>query len=1121
MVIFTSRSEKNARKTVWRILDTFADRIGNDTWQTVMTEEGLQTVRMLLRRNATKSMAVACFWVRSRRQNELLWIVGNRSRFNEEGIVPVHVTQKKIIHSEWENGWQYLPQMTALLAVAALLHDWGKASDHFQDKLQSGTTKMDPYRHEWISCKLLEAVVRVADAWEDDRKWLRMMADGTLDIQKVEEAVRWEEDAVPQELPPVAAYLTWLILSHHRLPLCRDHRKYSGDAMRSFREMLGQFQADWGYENTKETDSRSDCFRFSRGLLWGAGSFWTKRVRKWTGRLLQEAETLRSLEDTAALRMLLTGARLCLMMGDHYVSSLPAEQPRQWDRDTLWANTAGKSPRQTLEEHMTKVADQALRIAHRLPDFQNRMEQAQDVRFLKQRGPAKFQWQDRAVEAIRAYRKEHEEKTAWFVVNGASTGCGKTIANAKIMQAISGDGQSLRYILAIGLRSLTLQTGDEYRERIGLGADDMAVLIGSSAVRQLHEESRREEKGEEARPAGGVPEELMPEGLDYIDTCDSGEMDFLSVFFDRDDPSAAKNRAFLYKPVLAATIDHMMGAVETTRGGRYMLPFLRLLSSDLVIDEIDDFGKKDLTAIARLVHLAGMLGRSVSLSSATIPPDLAEGMYRAYTAGLSVHNAFFSEPKHCAAVLCDEFRTVVRRMDSTDPESYPAFHRAFMEKRARRLAAQPVRRKGLIISCEAAEEKVQSQEARVSLKKRYFQTIRETAEQMHDRQHIIDRASGKEVSFGLIRMANIQPCVELSLWLRQQPWTEGYEARILTYHSRQTLLLRHEEEQYLDHVLKRKVPYGEPETLSDPVLRRHIDSAAAGKLLFIVVATPVEEVGRDHDFDWAIVEPSSYRSLIQLAGRVLRHRQMMGDITAPNIAVMEYNIRGLLGEERAFCRPGFEEGRYQLATHDLCQLVDLPLLEESIDAVPRILAPEPMDWAHRLVDLEHRTMADFCGKSDSEDDRSGPASLAGWDEEYWWMTALPQRYNRFRESSGDDVRLYAIPGENDVLDFCDYESDKPVRSMYNINNWNKDSTSKDSGLWLRRRYNDLLRERVLSREGSVEAPALRQEARRFGEILLRDVQEGWYYDDQLGLFRTKEMEWLRGDDRGEKGRGTE
>lgn len=30
--------------------------------------------------------------------------------------------------------------------------------------------------------------------------------------------------------------------------------------------------------------------------------------------------------------------------------------------------------------------------------------------------------------------------------------------------------------------------------------------------------------------------------------------------------------------------------------------------------------------------------------------------------------------------------------------------------------------------------------------------------------------------------------------------------------------------------------------------------------------------GRDHDYDWAIVEPSSMRSIIQLAGRIRRHR---------------------------------------------------------------------------------------------------------------------------------------------------------------------------------------------------------------------------------------------------------
>ena len=42
-----------------QILDSFADRIGNDTWKTVITQEGLLTVQALLRRTATKSTAVA------------------------------------------------------------------------------------------------------------------------------------------------------------------------------------------------------------------------------------------------------------------------------------------------------------------------------------------------------------------------------------------------------------------------------------------------------------------------------------------------------------------------------------------------------------------------------------------------------------------------------------------------------------------------------------------------------------------------------------------------------------------------------------------------------------------------------------------------------------------------------------------------------------------------------------------------------------------------------------------------------------------------------------------------------------------------------------------------------
>ncbi|RYW82972.1 type I-F CRISPR-associated helicase Cas3, partial [Legionella pneumophila] len=113
-------------------------------------------------------------------------------------------------------------------------------------------------------------------------------------------------------------------------------------------------------------------------------------------------------------------------------------------------------------------------------------------------------------------------------------------------------------------------------------------------------------------------------------------------------------------------------------------------------------------------------------------------------------------------------------------------------------------------------------------------------------------------------------------YLLTYDWPEHSEARIMAYHSRQVLLLRHEQEKHLDKVLKRKEKRGEkPQAFYDQTIRRHLDTIAANRpdvknLLFILVATPVEEVGRDHDFDWAVIEPSSYRSIIQLAGRVMR-----------------------------------------------------------------------------------------------------------------------------------------------------------------------------------------------------------------------------------------------------------
>ena len=121
----------------------------------------------------------------------------------------------------------------------------------------------------------------------------------------------------------------------------------------------------------------------------------------------------------------------------------------------------------------------------------------------------------------------------------------------------------------------------------------------------------------------------------------------------------AQVRSLIAAPVLACTVDHLTPATESLRGGRQIAPMLRLMTSDLVLDEPDDFDMADLPALTRLVHWAGLLGARVLLSSATLPPALVEGLFLAYRAGREVYQRHRGErPGESAAICClwmDEF----------------------------------------------------------------------------------------------------------------------------------------------------------------------------------------------------------------------------------------------------------------------------------------------------------------------------------------------------------------------------------------------------------------------------------------------------------------------------------
>ena len=134
-ILLVSQCQKNALKETRRILDQFAERCGDRTWQTPITKTGLETVYKMLRQTARKNTAVACFWTHGKNNTELLWVVGDKTQFNSQGRVPTNRTQRNILRSDDENNWQSFSLVQIVATLAALFHDLGKATKGFADKL--------------------------------------------------------------------------------------------------------------------------------------------------------------------------------------------------------------------------------------------------------------------------------------------------------------------------------------------------------------------------------------------------------------------------------------------------------------------------------------------------------------------------------------------------------------------------------------------------------------------------------------------------------------------------------------------------------------------------------------------------------------------------------------------------------------------------------------------------------------------------------------------------------------------------------------------------------------------------------------------------------------------------
>ena len=1107
IVVFVSECEKNALKKTRQILDCFAERIGSNTWKTRITMEGLKSVKLLLSKSATKQTSVACHRIVGYNSTELMWIVGNKAKFNSEGICPTNYTE--IDHlQDFENEWYLLPYIKVVTALAGLFHDLGKASDCFQQKLKAKKIQADPFRHEYITCFLLRKFISGS---KNDEDWLSNIKNNGFNVEIDSKDVSLiKKENLLKGMPPLASMIMWLILSHHRLPYMPEIKiNFKNTPCEDIKQLMGFLSADFGYENTNTEIPDKECLTFSEGLPVN-NLVWIKTVKRWVGKALELISNIKEIYTSTNLRVIMHYARLSLMLGDHYYSSKGRD--KSWKTDSkLIANTKSK---QFLDEHLVGVTEMALKIVHLLPNFETNMRSTNNTKKLRKRSSSYFNWQNKAVDSLDAWRKNQEkfDKLGFFALNMASTGCGKTLANAKIMRILSEDGDSLRYILALGLRNLTLQTGDAYREKIDLDNSELGVIIGSQAIKELYEkdsEKKEKEESDSAQDSGSESfDEIFPYDLDFEYNVDE---DILKTII-----TNKKHLKLLNAPVIACTIDHLMSATESLRGGHHILPCLRLMSSDLVIDEIDDFSGNDLIAIGRLIYLAGMLGRKVMLSSATIPPDLAYGLFNAYQLGYKTYANSRNMECRIGCAFIDEYKTNVDTLSINEETSlslmdYEEIHKAFVKNRCEKILKDIVLRKGVI--AQLPDSKIED------IDKNYFESIKNNFLNLHVLNGEHNKSLDKTVSIGVIRFANIAPCAKLGRYLIEEAeYPEDTEVKVMVYHSSQILLMRHVQEKFLDSLLNRNVNKNIFENKCIKTDLAKLDSKIK-HLIYIVVATPVEEVGRDHDFDWAIIEPSSFRSIIQMSGRVKRHRRVACGHN--NIVVLQYNYKGYHNkcngkcDKAVFIKPGYEfenvGSKLKLTTHDLNEIIDDKLLTEGINSIPRINKDNISIKDNSFIQIEHDSICEGVGDTKSK----ALIKPMGWYTGYWWLTGLAQVLTRFRDSVGTET-LYLLPEAFYDSSNCkfykkiEYYDNEDKKTKYRYDAVGNAFGIKDAlpiinknRVWYHRDYSRFLY------EYSSDGGSVYKTAERFGFIDIslypgEEAKANFEYSPELGLIKVKE-----------------
>ncbi|MBF0372598.1 MAG: hypothetical protein HQL39_04185, partial [Alphaproteobacteria bacterium] len=602
---------------------------------------------------------------------------------------------------------------------------------------------------------------------------------------------------------------------------------------------------------------------------------------------------------------------------------------------------------------------------------------------------SRFRWQVASVQATRA-AFDGRPRAGFFGVMTAQTGFGKTRAAPAVIAALPGP---FRVNVALGLRSLTLQTRDAWVARSGLGipAEQVAMAMGPPFPHAPLAVDEAEAGTADLGTAADAPDYAAP-----VVAGRAGAEDLPAPIRDYRAGQRERLTRMLATPALICTIDTLMPAAHPLRGG-HLAAMMRLASADLIVDEIDLYDESDLVAVARMVHLAGCFGRRVLIASATVGPVAVRAMRDAYLSGWRVHAALHGlDATDVVHGFYGDAPNAVLAASEPGAEGRDALLRRAYDALVAGIDGAPVtRRVGVLDVSDRADRKA------------FNQRLFEGCLDLHRRNRVIDPRTGRGVSIGIVRWANIGPCRQFAkLLFNREPTPGGPIVKVVCYHGRMLVAARWRVEQVLDRLLLRK---GDVDPLpSQAEIRAVLDDGGTDDLMVIVAATPVEEVGRDHDYDWALIEPSSTRSIAQMAGRIRRHRH--GPWSEPNILLFSRPIRGFESkqgevyvhpgvETKAFKAPNHPRSVYRLPSIDIARLQDCATWAERFDARHCVLETD----LPPMPELERRKLRDHL-----ETGFGLGLSVADWCEGGWRqkLASWHPVARRFRSGDQDDTLLW-------------------------------------------------------------------------------------------------------------------